>query len=106
MLEYVVVEYQNREHSTTQRNHSCTKQQTKYVPIRVRIKRCMYVLACDVRVVFLEHGALDSCKSPVCTFNVGPSSVTPIHSSLCASVAGGTARYAKRLVSPHINIYT
>ena len=39
MYEYVAVEYQNR---AAQRNHPCTKQQTKYVsymPIRVRIQR-------------------------------------------------------------------
>ena len=35
---FVVVEYlqqQYREHSKAQRNHPCTKQQTKYIPIRV-----------------------------------------------------------------------
>ena len=45
-------------HNTPQRNHPCTKQQTKYVPIRVRIKKSMHVHACCVRFVFLEHGAL------------------------------------------------
>ena len=38
----------------------------------VHIKRSMYVHACVIRVVFLEHGALDICKSPVCTEDVGP----------------------------------
>ena len=67
-----VVEYlqqQYREYSTAQRNHPCTKQQTKYVLIRVHTKTStgMYVHAYGVRVVFLEHGALGICKSPVCT---------------------------------------
>ena len=84
MFEYVVVEYQNREHRTAERNHPCTTQLTMYVPIRVRVKRSMHVHACDVRVVFLEHGGLGICKSTVCTRNVGPSttSVTPIYYSL------------------------
>ena len=52
VYDYVIVEYQNREHSTAQhsevkqithRTHPCTRQQTKFVPIRVRIKRTMYV---------------------------------------------------------------
>ena len=65
MCEYVVVEYlqQYREHSVTrhstaQRNHPRTKQQPNYVPIRVLIKRSMYVHACGVPFVFLEHGPL------------------------------------------------
>ena len=39
MYEYVVVGYlrQYHEHSTAQRNHHCTKQQTEYVRIRVHI---------------------------------------------------------------------
>ena len=101
MHEYVV-EYlqQYREHSTAQhsiaqRGDPCTKQQTKYVPTRVHIKistPSIYVHACGVRVVFLEHGALGICKSPVCTQNVGPSTtsvIIPIHSSLRPRVAGG-----------------
>ena len=56
----------NREHSKAQRNPPCTRQQTKYVPIRVRIKS-MYVHACCVPFVFLEHGSLGIGKSPVCT---------------------------------------
>ena len=63
---YVVVEYlqqQYREHSTAQYstaqgNHPCTKQQTKYVPIRIHIKTSIYAHACGVQFVFLEHGAL------------------------------------------------
>ena len=84
MFEYVLDEYQNREHRTAQRNHPRTTQQTMYVPIRVRMKRSMHVHACDVHVVFLEHGGLGICKSTVCTRNVGPStpSVTPIYYSL------------------------
>ena len=60
----------------------------------------MSVHACCILFVFLEHGAVDVCKSPLCTENVGPSttSVIPIHPSLRASVAGGTARYSKRFV--------
>ena len=66
----------------------------------------MYVQhACGVRVVFLEHGALGICRSPVCTSNVEPSitSVIPFHYSLWAGVASGTARYAKRLVWTYID---
>ena len=48
--EFIVLEHlqQYREHSSTaQRNHPCTKQQTKYVPIRVDIARSMkYVRTC------------------------------------------------------------
>ena len=54
---YVVVE-PRAQHSTAQRNHPCTKQQTKYVPIRVRIKRSVHIHACGVPFVFLEHGDL------------------------------------------------
>jgi len=74
MYDYVV-EYQIREHSTAQSNHPCTKQQTKYVPIRVRIKKSMYVHVCGVGVVFLEHGALRCAKRLVhLTFSVSSTS--------------------------------
>ena len=36
---YVVVKPQAQQ-GTAQRNHPCTKQETKYVPMRVRIERC------------------------------------------------------------------
>ena len=35
---------------------------TYYIP---GIKTSMYVHACGVRVIFLEHGALGICKSPI-----------------------------------------
>ena len=62
--ECVVREHQNpstaqhsaTQHSTAQRNHPRTKQ-AKCVPTRICIKRSMYVHACGVRVVCLEHGA-------------------------------------------------
>ena len=77
----------------------------------------MYVHPCGVRVVSLEHGALGitsyhkdplAFASPVCTQNVGPStkSVIPIHYSLRASVARGTARYAKRLVESYSYVFS
>ena len=49
---------------------------------------------------FLERGVLGICTSPVCTKNVRPSTTFAIlvHVSLWASKAGGTARYAIRLV--------
>ena len=58
----VSLQQQYREHIEAQRNHPCTKQQTKYMPIGVHpgIKRStgMYHThmqhACRVRVVFLE----------------------------------------------------
>ena len=59
--EYVVVEYlqhQYREHSKAQRNQPCTKQKTKYVPIRVHVKSMYVKHACGVRAIFLEDGAL------------------------------------------------
>ena len=76
-----------------------------YVPIRVHIKRCTYtwytfIHACCVRFVFLGHGALGSCESPVCTLDhLLHLSFEPIFPR--ASVAGGTARYAKRLAHMH-----
>ena len=93
------------QHSTAQ--SPCTKQQTKYVPIRVH-KKSMYVHACGVQVVFLEHGALGFCKSPVRSQNVGPSttSVIPFHSSLWASVAGGFSLYEQSMPSLIIDIST
>ena len=62
-----VVEPLAQQSAPQQRNPLCTKQQTKYVPIRVRIKISMYVHAFCVPFVFLEHGALGICKSPVYT---------------------------------------
>ena len=66
-----LAQHSTAQHSTAQRNHSCTKQQTKYVPIRVRIKTSTryvgIIHACGVRVVCLEHGPLGICMSPVCT---------------------------------------
>ena len=54
---------QQSTHSTAQqRNPPCTKQQPKDVPIEVRIKRSMYVHACCVPLVLLEHGALGICS--------------------------------------------
>ena len=43
-----------------------------YVRIYARVH------ACGVRVAILEHGALDTCKSSVCTQNRGP--LCPLHS--------------------------
>ena len=90
----------NREHSKAQRNPSCTKQQTKYVPIRVSYvskQVCTYqVYACCVPFVFLEHGALSICKSPVCTKNVEPSTLfatsSVCHSNPCLIVSERSGR--------------
>ena len=58
-----------------------------------------FVHAFGVRVIILEHGALDVCKSPVCVlksldlyvrFNIR----NLFYSSLCSSVAGGKSRLA------------
>ena len=90
----------NREHSKAQRNPPCTKQQTKYVPIRVSYvskQVCTYqVYACCVPFVFLEHGALSICKSPVCTKNVEPSTLfatsSVCHSNPCFIVSKRSGR--------------
>ena len=58
-------------HSKAQRNPPCTRQQTKFVPIRVRTTKHMYVHACCVQFVFLERRARGIGKSPVFTENVG-----------------------------------
>ena len=83
MYEYYIVETRAQQ-STAQ--PPCERQQTKYVLIRVRIERNMYVTACCVSFVFLEHGTLCIGKSPVRILNFGPStlhlSVIPIHASL------------------------
>ena len=43
MLSLSIRTVNTAKHSKAQRDHTCTKQQTKYVPIRVRIKRSMYM---------------------------------------------------------------
>ena len=82
MYEYVGVEsllvqqclVEHSSNSTALRNHPCTSSKpSTYVtirPIRVHIKISygMYVNACGVQVVFVEHGALGICKSPVPIF--------------------------------------
>ena len=69
MYEYVVVEYQNREHSKAQQ--STARSHLHKAANQVRADQSTYqkkyVHGCYVRFVFLEHGALGICKSPVCT---------------------------------------
>ena len=93
------------QHSTAQPSHPCTKQQTKYVSIRIHIKITIILCTC-VRRPRCFPGALRSwhlqvaclhqrCWTVYCTIN--GTFVIPIH-SLWVRVAGETARCAKRLV--------
>ena len=67
MYEYVIRTASTAKHITAQRNHPCTKLQTKYVPIRVRIKEgCTYMYAVSGLFSY-EHVILGICKSLVCT---------------------------------------
>ena len=64
------VEYLQQQYTASTAQHSAitlaqSSKPSTYVPIRVHIKRSMHVHAYGVRVVFLEHGALGVCKSPV-----------------------------------------
>ena len=79
------------QHSTAHRHHpSLHKAASQVRADQVTYKnKSMYCVqhACGVRVVFLAHGTLGTCRSPVCTFNVEPStssilihlSVIPFH---------------------------
>ena len=102
----------NREHSRAQHSTAqspCTKQQTKYVPIRVRIKKkvCAYVRACCIPFVFL--GAWSSwhfqvaCLHLKCCTIFFTTSVIPIQSCVRASVTGGTGRFVQATRMPHIS---
>ena len=94
----VVVEYlqqQHREHSEAQHSEAQHSTGTAQSPLnkaakQVRADQSTYQVSKEaekryacvrtrmrrVRVVFLEHGALGTCKSPVRTKNVGPSTST------------------------------
>ena len=76
----------NREHSKVRRDPPFTKHQTtKYVPIRVRVKRSMYVHAGCVPIVFLEHGALVACLHLKCLTIYFTTSVLSFQSMLFVS---------------------
>ena len=106
MYKYVVVEYQTREHSkaqhsTAQTLHNAAKQvrtdQSTYT------KRGMRVHAC-VRFVFLGHGALDICKSLVCTENVGPSTTSVCRSNPFFFVSDRSGRNRRLREVPCITV--
>ena len=54
-------------------NHSQSSLAGVMLPVHCSSLRPFYfVHACGVRIVFVDHGALGICKSPVCTLNHVP----------------------------------
>ena len=68
-------------HSTAQSSHLCTKQQTKYVPIRLRIKRCKQIPGICMSRSFYFPEAWSSWHLQVACLHLSRSTIFLLHLS-------------------------